>query len=90
MRQEGIQFETDINVDIEFVISGQGSTGMREVPDSIREWPADLVLLAMCFTGPEPDTIVRSNGLIKLDERGNIETDNRYMSNVPEPLNPEP
>jgi glutamate synthase (NADPH/NADH) small chain len=36
----------------------------------------------MGFTGPEPDTIVRSNGL-KLDERGNIETDNRYMSNVP-------
>jgi glutamate synthase (NADPH/NADH) small chain len=69
-------------VDIEFVITGQGKTEMREVPGSIREWPADLVLLAMGFTGPEPDTIVRSNGL-KLDERGNIETDNRYMSNVP-------
>jgi len=71
-----------ITVDIEFVIIGQGSTEMREVSDSTREWPADLVLLAMGFTGPEPDTIVRSYGL-KLDERGNIDTDNNYMSNVP-------
>jgi len=55
---------------------------MREVPDSVREWPAELVLLAMGFTGPEPDTIVSSYGL-KLDERGNIQTDSNYMSNVP-------
>ena len=71
-----------ITVDVEFVITGQGSTEMREVADSTREWPADLVLIAMGFTGPEPDTIVGSYGL-KLDERGNIDTDNNYMSNVP-------
>jgi len=69
-------------VDVEFVINGQGRTDMREVPDSVREWPADLVLLAMGFTGPDPDTIVNSWGL-KLDERGTIQTDGNYMSTVP-------
>ena len=69
-------------VDVEFVIDGQGRTTMREIAESVREWPADLVLLAMGFTGPEPGTIVGSCGL-KLDERGNIQTDSNYMSNVP-------
>jgi len=69
-------------VDVEFVINGQGRTDTREVPDSVREWPADLVLLAMGFTGPETDAIVDRWGL-KLDERGSIQTDNNYMSTVP-------
>jgi len=69
-------------VDVEFVINGQGRTEMRQVSDSVGEWPADLVLIAMGFTGPEPDTIVGSCGL-KLDDRGTIQTDNKYMSSVP-------
>jgi len=69
-------------VDVEFVTSGQGRTEMREVPDSGREWPADLVLLAMGFSGPEPDSVVKSYGLA-LDARGNIRTDENYMSSVP-------
>ena len=44
--------------------------------------PVDLVLLAMGFTGP-----VRSGLLdelaIELDARGNVQTDNHYMSSVP-------
>ncbi len=71
-----------ITTDVEFVTNGQGHTEMREVPDTVREWPAELVLLAMGFTGPEPDSIVSSRGL-KLDERGNIQTDRNYRSNVP-------
>ena len=69
-------------VDVEFVTSGQGRTEMREVPDSEREWPADLVLLAMGFSGPEPHSVVKSYGLA-LDARGNIQTDGNYMSSVP-------
>jgi alkyl hydroperoxide reductase subunit AhpF len=71
-----------ITVDVEFVTNCRGRTEMREVPDTVREWPAGLVLLAMGFTGPEPDSIVNSRGL-KLDERGNIQTDRNYRSNVP-------
>ncbi|CAB1076755.1 glutamate synthase [Alkalispirochaeta odontotermitis] len=69
-------------VDVEYVTDGQGRTEMREVDDSVRQWPADLVLLAMGFTGPEPGAVVADCGL-KLDDRGNIQTDRNYMSSVP-------
>ncbi|UCD82471.1 MAG: glutamate synthase subunit beta [Desulfobacterales bacterium] len=69
-------------VDVEFVIDGQGRTEMREIAGSEREWPADLVLLALGFTGPEPNTIVTGCNL-DLDERGNIQTDQNYMTNKP-------
>jgi glutamate synthase (NADPH/NADH) small chain len=47
-----------------------------------REIPADLVLLAMGFTGPEPDSVVAQLGL-DLDPRGNVARDASYMTNVP-------
>jgi glutamate synthase (NADPH/NADH) small chain len=43
--------------------------------------PAELVLLAMGFVGPEPDTVVAQLG-VALDERGNIKRDNNYATNV--------
>jgi glutamate synthase (NADPH/NADH) small chain len=46
---------------------------MQEIPGSEREWPADLVLLAMGFTGPDSGTIVRQMNL-DLDTRGNLAT----------------
>jgi glutamate synthase (NADPH/NADH) small chain len=54
----------------------------EEVPDSLRSWPADLVLLAMGFTGPETNTLVNQYGLA-LDDRGNIRTGDDYMTTVP-------
>jgi glutamate synthase (NADPH/NADH) small chain len=76
------RIEKLITVDVEFVIDGQGHTQMREIKDSQRRWPADLVLLALGFAGPEPDTILVQLGLA-LDGRGNIRTDESYMSGVP-------
>ncbi len=43
---------------------------------------ADLVLLAMGFTGPVRNGMVEQFGL-KLTERGNIATDENYMTSVP-------
>jgi len=71
-----------ITVDVEFVINSQGRTQMREVPETRREWPADLVLLALGFSGPEPNNVVKSLGLA-LDERGTIQTNDTYMTNKP-------
>jgi glutamate synthase (NADPH/NADH) small chain len=48
-------------------------------PGSEREWPADLVLLALGFSGPETDTVVTQFDL-RLDARGNIETDSNHMT----------
>ncbi len=46
-----------------------------------REIPAELVLLAMGFTGPEKDTVVDQLG-VETDPRGNISRDNNYATNV--------
>jgi glutamate synthase (NADPH/NADH) small chain len=54
----------------------------REVAGSERVIPAQLVLLAMGFTGPEQGGIVEQLG-VALDARGNIERDRDYMSSVP-------
>ena len=47
-----------------------------------REIPADLVLLAMGFTGPEPDGLLAQLG-VEFDARGNIARDASYASSVP-------
>jgi glutamate synthase (NADPH/NADH) small chain len=52
------------------------------VPDSEREVPAQLVLLAMGFTGPETTGLVDQLGT-ELDGRGNIARDDGYMTSVP-------
>jgi glutamate synthase (NADPH/NADH) small chain len=52
------------------------------VEGSEREIPAQLVLLAMGFTGPEAAPLVEQLG-VGLDERGNIVRDERYMSSRP-------
>ena len=46
-----------------------------------RTIPAELVLLAMGFVGPERDTVVAQLG-VALDERGNIVRDNNYATDV--------
>jgi glutamate synthase (NADPH/NADH) small chain len=46
-----------------------------------REIPAELVLLAMGFTGPETDTVVSQLG-VSLDERRNIARDRDYATDV--------
>jgi glutamate synthase (NADPH/NADH) small chain len=45
------------------------------------EIPAELVLLAMGFVGPERDGLVEQLG-VELDERGNIVRDASYTSSV--------
>jgi len=53
-----------------------------EVPGSEREIPAELVLLAMGFTGPEQDGVVAQLG-VDLDQRGNVNRDGAYMTSRP-------
>jgi len=53
-----------------------------EVEGTEREIPADLVLLAMGFTGPQREGLVEQLG-VELDERGNVARDKTYASSVP-------
>ncbi|MGI8435230.1 MAG: glutamate synthase subunit beta [Nocardioidaceae bacterium] len=51
-------------------------------PGSERELPAELVLLALGFTGPETHGVVAELGLA-LDGRGNVARDAAYMTSSP-------
>jgi glutamate synthase (NADPH/NADH) small chain len=59
-----------------------GSLKFEEVPGSERTIPADLVLLAMGFLGPEKKGMIEELG-VALDGRGNVKVDANYMSTVP-------
>ena len=53
-----------------------------ELEGTEREIPAELVLLAMGFTGPEKPGLLEQLE-VDLDERGNVARDASYMSSVP-------
>jgi glutamate synthase (NADPH/NADH) small chain len=52
------------------------------VADTERELPAQLVLLAMGFTGPERDSVLSQLG-VDLDARGNVARDDDFATSVP-------
>jgi glutamate synthase (NADPH/NADH) small chain len=54
----------------------------QQVPGTDRELPADLVLLAMGFVGPEQGSWLERLG-VELDERSNVRRDERFMTSVP-------
>ncbi len=55
---------------------------MTEVPGTERELPADLVLLAMGFVGPERQGLLEQLD-VSLDQRGNVARDEHFTTNVP-------
>jgi glutamate synthase (NADPH/NADH) small chain len=68
-------------VRVEPIASG-GRTTFEPVPGSAFEVPADLVLLAMGFSGPESSGPVSQLGL-RLTERGTVWRDATWMTSVP-------
>src|SRR6187551_1037833 len=53
----------------------------QEIEGTEREIPAELVLLAMGFVGPEKEGLVEQLG-VDLDDRGNVARDDSYQSSV--------
>ena len=51
------------------------------IPGTEREYPADLVLLAMGFTGPVRNGLLDGLG-VELDARGNVRTGENYMTSA--------
>ena len=68
-------------VSVEWKKGADGRFGPHEVAGSERVIPADLVLLALGFTGPEKT--VPGQLQCKLDDRGNVWTDESKMTSVP-------
>jgi glutamate synthase (NADPH/NADH) small chain len=68
-------------VKVEWAKGADGRLGPREVPGSERVLPAELVLLALGFTGPEKPMLQELG--VKVDDRGNVWTDANKMTSLP-------
>ena len=77
----GSRVRSLITVNVEAVVVN-GKMQFREVPGTEHEWPTELVLLALGFTGPEPDGVIAQLG-VELDKFGNVKSDTQYMTSVP-------
>lgn len=69
-------------VNVRFVKGGDGRPKMEEEPGSEHVWPADLIILALGFTGPEP-TLPEKLG-VDLNPQGNIQAgEMEFRTSVP-------
>ncbi|QVQ53083.1 glutamate synthase subunit beta [Spiractinospora alimapuensis] len=59
----------------------RGETGFEAVPGTERDIPAQLVTLALGFTGPERDGLLTDLG-VELDGRGVVTRDDAYRTSV--------
>ena len=64
------------------MVREQGRTRFAPVAGSDVELDAELVLLAMGFSGPEPAGLLSSLG-VRLTDRGNVWRDANWMTSVP-------
>ena len=69
-------------VEVRLVPQPSGPPKIEEVPGTARTIPADLVLLAMGFLGPEKNGLLSELG-VKLDGRSNVVTDANKQTSVP-------
>ena len=69
-------------VNVEFQRNGDGRPHLHEFENSEQDWPADLVLLAIGYLGPERAGLIEQLG-VELDERGNVKADAQFMTSVP-------
>ena len=57
--------------------------GFKEVPGTEKEYPCELVLLAMGFLHPQKEGLIEKLG-VELDERGNVKAiEGQYQTNIP-------
>lgn len=75
--------EQVITMDVEPGPPGpDGRPTRRARPGSRRAWPADLVLIAIGYEGPERGPLLETLG-VALDERGRVKADEHFQTNVP-------
>jgi glutamate synthase (NADPH) small chain len=68
-------------VDIRMIPQPAGPPKIETLPGTTRQWPADLVLIAIGYSGPETGAVAAAFGLTH-DARGTIATDDNYMTQV--------
>jgi len=69
-------------VQVEWVSGANGRPAPRELPGTEKVWPAQLVLLAMGFLGPEDQLLGQLQ--VERDPRSNVKTDmGKYATSLP-------
>jgi glutamate synthase (NADPH/NADH) small chain len=69
-------------VEVRWESNGNGRPHLVEVPGTEREWPAQMVLLAMGFLGPEGGLLEKLG--VEKDGRSNAKADyGTYATNIP-------
>lgn len=76
------QVEQLHTVQVEMGTDANGRMTYTEIPGTEQTWQADLVLLAIGYTGPEKEGMISQLGL-ELDPRGNVKTDEHYATSEP-------
>jgi glutamate synthase (NADPH) small chain len=71
-----------VTVDIRMIPQPNGPPKIEELPGTQRRWPADLVLIAIGYSGPETNTVAKQLGLAT-GPQGTIATNGHYMTPVP-------
>jgi len=69
-------------VEVDLDSGSNGRPGPREVSGTDREWPAQMILLAMGFLGPETEGLLTQLGVL-INERGNVVVNGDEMTSVP-------
>jgi len=67
-------------VEVEWIRRPGQRPEIKEVPNSEKEWPCDLALLSLGFTGPEKTLSEKLD--LQLDSRSNIKGEKDYRTNV--------
>ncbi len=71
-----------IDVEWEIDMKTGRATGFKEIEGSEKEYPCELVLLAMGFLHPQREGLIEKLG-VELDDRGNVKaTEGNYQTNI--------
>ncbi len=70
-------------IEVQWEIDANGrALGFKEVPGTEKEYPCELVLLAMGFLHPQKEGLIEKLG-VELDERGNVKaTEGLFQTNI--------
>jgi glutamate synthase (NADPH/NADH) small chain len=71
-------------IEVQWEIDANGrALGFKEIPGTEKEYPCELVLLAMGFLHPQKQGLVEKLG-VELDERGNVKAiEGNFQTNIP-------
>jgi glutamate synthase (NADPH/NADH) small chain len=71
-----------VTVDIRMIAQPNGPPKIEELSGTQHRWPADLVLIAIGYSGPETNTVAKQLGLAT-GPQGTIATNGHYMTRIP-------